>query len=95
MQARMSSVRPCSAFEGISGSQIIARVMPQASASPRARIASAICGWLIRPVTITGLLTAFFTAAANGAVYPCVSAIGGTMWMAPAKDADVPATTWK
>ncbi len=34
MQARMSSARPVRALSGISGSAIIARVMPQASASP-------------------------------------------------------------
>ena len=32
-----------------------------------AMIASAICGWLMRPVTMTGIATAAFTAAAKGA----------------------------
>ena len=50
MQARMSSWRPARALLAISGSQIMARVMPQASAWPAARMASAICGWLVRPV---------------------------------------------
>jgi hypothetical protein len=44
MQARMSSSRPAFAFAGISGSQIIARVMPQKSACPEAIMASASCG---------------------------------------------------
>ncbi len=54
MQARMSSSRPAAVLAGSSGSQISARVMTHASAWPAARIASASCGWLIRPATKTG-----------------------------------------
>ena len=55
MQARTSSLRPASALFGICGSQISARVMPQTSAWPRARMASASWGWLMRPVTNSGI----------------------------------------
>ena len=68
MHARMSSSSPASAFAGIRGSQIRARVITVASASPRARIRSASCGWLMRPATITGTDTASFTRAESGAV---------------------------
>ncbi|MCY1455422.1 hypothetical protein D9M71_725570 [compost metagenome] len=55
MQARTSSLRPAAALFGISGSQISARVMPQTSAWPRAMMMSASWGWLIRPVTNSGM----------------------------------------
>ena len=68
MHARMSSSRPARALAGSSGSLISARVITHRSAWPAARIASASCGWLIRPATITGTPTAAFTRAASGAV---------------------------
>ena len=68
MQARMSSKRSSRAFSGMAGSEIIARVMPQRSASPDARMPSAICGWLMRPVAITGNPEASFTLRARGAM---------------------------
>ncbi|MCY1436055.1 hypothetical protein D9M71_521700 [compost metagenome] len=55
MQARTSSWRPEPALFGISGSAISARVMPHTSAWPRATICSASCGWLMRPVTNSGI----------------------------------------
>jgi hypothetical protein len=67
MQARMSSSFPASAFPAISGSQIIARVMPTMSAWPEAITFSPSCGWLMRPATNTAALIFAFTAAANGA----------------------------
>ena len=68
MHARMSSSRPASVFAGSSGSQMSARVITQASACSAARIASASCGWLIRPATKTGTPTTAFARAASGAV---------------------------
>ncbi len=68
MQARMSSVRPSRALLAISGSVIMARVMPHMSAWPLLSTCSAICGWLIRPATKTGLDTVALIAAASGAV---------------------------
>ena len=67
MQARMSSVCPAFASPGISGSQIIALVITQASACPAAMICSASCGWLIRPATRTGTVTAARSFADSGA----------------------------
>ena len=68
MQALMSSRRPASVLAGSSGSQISARVITHASACPASRIASASCGWLIRPATNTGTETTAFARAARGAV---------------------------
>jgi hypothetical protein len=93
MQARMSSSRPCAVLAGSSGSQIRARVMTQRSACPAARMASASCGWLIRPATITGTRIAALARAASGAVYAFGMGVGGTMWSEPASVAEVPATT--
>ena len=93
MQARMSSRRPCAALAGSSGSQIRARVMTHMSAWPAARIASASCGWLIRPATMTGTRTTRLDPSRSGAVYPFAMGLGGTMWSEPASVADVPATT--
>ncbi len=67
MHARISSTSPCSAFAGITGSQIMALVIATRSACPLASTASPSCGWLIRPATITGTLTASFTRCAIGA----------------------------
>ena len=67
MQARMSSVCPALASPGISGSQIIARVMTHTSACPAAMMCSASCGWLIRPATSTGTCTAARSLADSGA----------------------------
>jgi hypothetical protein len=93
MQARISSSRPCAVLAGSSGSQISARVITVMSACPAARIASASCGWLIRPATITGTRTTALARAASGAVYPFGMGDGGTIWSDPARVADVPATT--
>ncbi len=93
MQARMSSSLPAAVLAGISGSQIIARVMPQRSAWPEARTCSAIWGWLMRPATKTGLSTTWRTAAAKGATYAVPIAMGGTICMAPAMLAELPAIT--
>ncbi len=93
MHARMSSRRPSAVFAGSSGSQMRARVMTVASASPAAMIASASCGCEIRPATITGTRTTAFVRRASGAVYPFAIGVGGTMWSEPARVADVPATT--
>src|SRR5262249_33843334 len=90
MQARMSSLRPALALFGISGSQIKARVMPQISAAPAARIRSASWGWLMRPATKTGLPIACFSVAAKGARYPLAKLMGGTIWIAPDADDEVP-----
>src|SRR5215468_12227365 len=79
MQARMSSVRPASAFRAMSGSAIMARVMPQRSAWPEAITCSAVCGWLMRPATNTGFDTTDFIALAKGATYAFSTIIGGTM----------------
>ena len=67
MQARISSMRPSRALLGISGSEIIARVMPHMSAWPAASTPSAICGWLMRPATNTGKPTAVRKVPAFGA----------------------------
>ena len=67
MQARMSSARPSRAFFAMSGSQIMARVMPHMSAWPELSTCSAICGWLMRPATNTGMSTLALVAAAKGA----------------------------
>ena len=68
MQARMSSTRPPRALAGMSGSQIMARVMPHHVGLRRWRgCFSASCGWLMRPVTMTGSPSPAFTAAAKGA----------------------------
>src|ERR1017187_6480569 len=93
MHARIVASAPDLALAGISGSQISARVITVASASPRRRISSASCGWLIRPATMTGTETTGLTRAASGAVYPAGYAIDGTMWSEPAVVAEVPATT--
>ena len=67
MQARMSSMRPARALLAISGSEIIARVMPHMSAWPGGEHCSAICGWLMRPATNTGKPTARRRVPAFGA----------------------------
>ena len=67
MQARISSLRPAFALLAISGSQIIALVMPHMSAAPDARTCSATCGWLMRPATKTALPVICFTFWAKGA----------------------------
>ena len=92
-QARISSSRPAFALLGRSGSQISARVMPQASACPDANARSASCGWLMRPPTSTGTDTTRLTAAANGTVYAFSTVIGGTMCTDPASVAEEPAVT--
>ena len=58
---------PAFASAGISGSQIIALVITQASAWPSAMMCSASCGWLIRPATSTGTRTAARSFPACGA----------------------------
>ena len=58
---------PRRALFGISGSQIIARVMPHMSAWPAASTRSASCGWLMRPATNTGWPTACSHAPRSGA----------------------------
>ena len=77
MQARISSASPCSALAGSSGSQISARVMPTMSAWPLASTCSPSCGWLMRPATMTGTLTACLTCSDNGATYAGAKLIGG------------------
>ena len=69
IHARISSVRCDCALSGISGSQMSARVIAQASACPDASTISASCGWLMRPATRTGTDTCFLIFAADGAVY--------------------------
>ena len=93
MHARMSSSRPWTVLAGSSGSQIRARVIAVMSACPAASTASASCGCVSRPATMTGTATAAFARAASGAVYPLGSGVGGTMWSEPASVALVPATT--
>ncbi len=90
MQARMSSSRPALALAGISGSAIIARVMPTMSAAPLARMRSASCGWLIRPATNTGVVTRALMAADSGTVFPGATIIGGAMLIALPIPAEVP-----
>jgi hypothetical protein len=51
----------------MSGSQIIALVITHASACPAAMMCSASCGWLIRPATSTGTLTAARSFPDSGA----------------------------
>ena len=76
---RIASNSPRAAFAGMSGSQINARVITAASASPRARIRSASWGAVMRPATMTGTGTTDLTRAPSGAVYPIGTVIGGTM----------------
>ncbi|MNE36723.1 hypothetical protein D3C80_1305450 [compost metagenome] len=92
MHARTSSAWPLSVLLGISGSQISARVMPQTSAWPRARISSASCGWLMRPVTNSGIDRLALKVPASRARYAASMAIGGTICTAPPSEAEVPAT---
>ena len=64
---RMSSSRPSIAFRGISGSAIMARVMPTRSHAPAASTDSACSGVLTRPARITGTRTTARVAAASSA----------------------------
>src|SRR6476469_6471562 len=73
------NVWPAAARLGIEGSVISARVMPQASQSPRPIIASASAGSTIRPVAITGTLTAAFMVRAKPATALCSTGTGGTI----------------
>ena len=79
MQMRTSCSRPSAALAGISGSQIIARVMPTMSACPEAMTCSAVGAWLMRPTAMTGWVTCCLSAAAKGAVSAVSVPIGGTM----------------
>jgi hypothetical protein len=75
---------PAAARRGIEGSVIRARVIPQASHSPRAIIASASAGSTIRPVAITGTsCTRAFMARAKEAMALCSTGTGGTMKLEP------------
>ncbi len=67
-----------------------ARVMPHKSACPEAIIFSAAWGWLMRPATMTGMLSFCLKRMDAGARYACFRVIGGAMWMAPARVLEVP-----
>ena len=93
-QAVISSSLPLSAFWGICGSEINARVIPHMSAALFSKASSAICGVLMRPATKTGLLVTPLIAFASGVVYPASNLIEGTMCVDPANPAEVPAVTF-
>src|SRR5215467_9696425 len=93
MHARISSTEPCLALFGISGSQISALVMAQASACPAEMTSSASCGWLMRPATMTGTRITSLILAASGAVEAGGRLMGGTMCTDPPSVAEVPAVT--
>ena len=59
------------AFLGISGSAIMARVMPTRSHTPEASTRSACSGVLTRPARITGTFTTERVAAASSAYSAC------------------------
>src|SRR3954454_8647868 len=74
---------PAAARGGIDGAVISARVMPQASQSPRPIIASASAGSTERPVAIAGPLTAAFIVRAKPATAVCPTGPGGTIQLEP------------
>jgi hypothetical protein len=75
--------RPSRARCGIDGSVISARVIPQASQSPRAIMASASAGATMRPVAITGTDTASRIRRAKPAMALCSTGTGGTIQLEP------------
>src|SRR3954465_4422098 len=74
---------PAAARAGIDGSGISARDMPQARQAPRPIIASASAGSTMRPVAITGTLTAAFIVRAKPATALCSTGTGGTLQLEP------------
>src|SRR3954451_7853116 len=74
---------PAAARAGIDGSVISARVMPQASQSPRPIIASASAGAAMGPVAITGAVTAAFIVRAKPATALFSTGTGGTIQLEP------------
>ncbi len=71
MQVLISSARPAAALLTSSGSARNGRAIETRSASPRARMSSAISGELIRLDAQTGMLTAFLRRAVHGTQAPC------------------------
>src|SRR5437763_8737289 len=84
---------PAAARLGMDGSVISARVIPQASQSPRATMASASAGSTIRPVAITGTATRCFIARENEAIALCSTGTGGTMKLDPRYVDEAPMAT--
>ena len=87
----ISSNLPVSALRGISGSEIIALVMPHMSADPSINALSASWGVLMRPATKTGLSETSLMACESGNVYPGSKRIEGTICVDPFNPAEVPA----
>src|SRR3954468_17770713 len=74
---------PAAARVGIDGAVIRGPVLPQASQSPRPIIASASAGSTMRPVAITGTLTAAFIVRAKPATALCSTGTGGQIQLEP------------
>src|SRR6478736_6439206 len=84
---------PSRALPGMPGSVIIARVIPQASQSPRSIIAFASAASTIRPVAMTGTADAAFIRRANGTIALCSIGDGGTIQLEPRYVVDEPSAT--
>src|SRR3954452_25086584 len=78
---------------GIEGSVISARVISHASQSPAAIIASAWPGSTMRPVAITGTVTAAFIDRANPVTAQWAIGEGGTIQLDPRYVEDEPSAT--
>src|SRR3954454_6813797 len=84
---------PARALSGMPGSVINARVIPQASQSPRSIIAFASSASTIRPVAIPGTADAAFIRRANGTIALCSIGEGGTIQLEPRYVVDEPSAT--
>src|SRR6185312_1399599 len=84
---------PSRALSGMPGSVIIARVIPQASQSPRSIIAFASAASTIRPAAMTGTVDAAFIRRANGTMALCSIGEGGTIQLEPRYVVDDPRAT--
>jgi hypothetical protein len=83
VQSSISLSRPLATLFASSGSATIARVIPIASASPRATIRSATSGSVIRVVAITGRPTASRTLPASAAIVSWLTGAGGAIQVDP------------